>query len=232
MLFHGLFIASIPKYFHVNSSSYIAWLGTADHLLDLRPPPPPLFLLTLPSVGRVWKWWFALLALSIVYLAVWTRDGQALPRRVKLSFGIVNICSDKQLKGQFCLGHGIYSLNKVFTDHHHFNPFSSSLSSTLQRQFRLYIPFLGIARPQPQFPHSCVCWRFIYSQDRSTYFLQQKRQTHRGNILYNSLTDTWMWKLGLRPRYSFSGNICFNRHFFFAVNIEELNHLFQPHEWK
>ncbi len=22
-------------------------------------------------------------------------------------------------------------------------------------------------------------------------------------------TDTWMWKLGLRPRYSFSGNICF-----------------------
>ncbi len=27
--------------------------------------------------------------------------------------------------------------------------------------------------------------------------------------IYISLTDTWMWKLGLRPRYSFSGNICF-----------------------
>ncbi len=27
--------------------------------------------------------------------------------------------------------------------------------------------------------------------------------------IYNTLTDTWMWKLGLRPRYSFSGNICF-----------------------
>ncbi len=27
--------------------------------------------------------------------------------------------------------------------------------------------------------------------------------------IYNSLTDTWMWKLGLRPRYSFSGNIWF-----------------------
>ncbi len=53
---------------------------------------------------------------------------------------------------------------------------------TLQRQFRLYIPFLGIARPQTQFPHSCVCERCIYSQDMSTYFLQQKRQTHRGNI--------------------------------------------------
>jgi hypothetical protein len=53
---------------------------------------------------------------------------------------------------------------------------------TLQRQSRLYISFLGIVRPQPQFPHSCVCERFIYSQDRSTYFLQQKKQTHRGNI--------------------------------------------------
>ncbi len=54
--------------------------------------------------------------------------------------------------------------------------------SALQRKFRLYIPFLGIARPQPQFPNSCVCERFIYFQDRSTYFLQQERQTHRGNI--------------------------------------------------
>ncbi len=27
--------------------------------------------------------------------------------------------------------------------------------------------------------------------------------------IYNSLTDTWMWKLGLIPQYSFSGNICF-----------------------
>jgi hypothetical protein len=27
--------------------------------------------------------------------------------------------------------------------------------------------------------------------------------------IYNSLTDTCMWKLGLRPRYSFAGNICF-----------------------
>ncbi len=27
--------------------------------------------------------------------------------------------------------------------------------------------------------------------------------------MYKSITDTWMWKLGLRPRYSFSGNICF-----------------------
>jgi hypothetical protein len=89
---------------------------------------------------------------------------------------------------------------------------------TMQRQFHLYIPFLGIARPQPQFPHSCVCERFIYSQDWSTYFLQQKRQTHRGK--YNSLTDTQMWKLGLRPRYSFSGDICFKFSAFFLCSAE------------
>ncbi len=40
---------------------------------------------------------------------------------------------------------------------------------TLQGKFHLRIPFLGIARPQPQFPHSCVC-EPIYSQDLSTYF--------------------------------------------------------------
>ncbi len=53
---------------------------------------------------------------------------------------------------------------------------------TLERKSHLCIPFLGIARPQSQFPHSYVCERFIYSQDRSTYFLQQNRQTDGGNI--------------------------------------------------
>ncbi len=46
----------------------------------------------------------------------------------------------------------------------------------------LMCSFLAIARPQPQFPHSCVCERLIESQDRSTYFLQENRQTDRGNI--------------------------------------------------
>ncbi len=38
--------------------------------------------------------------------------------------------------------------------------------------------------------------------------------------IYNSLTDTWMWKLGLRPRYSFSGNICFQFSAFFLCSGE------------
>jgi hypothetical protein len=40
--------------------------------------------------------------------------------------------------------------------------------STLQGKSHLCISFLGIARPQSQF--LCVCERFIYSQDWSTYF--------------------------------------------------------------
>ncbi len=44
------------------------------------------------------------------------------------------------------------------------------LNCTLQRNFELCIPRKGIARPQSQFPHSCVCERFLYSHYRSTYF--------------------------------------------------------------
>ncbi len=43
-------------------------------------------------------------------------------------------------------------------------------SYTLQGKSHFSIPFLGIAWPQSQFPHSRVCERFIYSQDRSVYF--------------------------------------------------------------
>ncbi len=70
------------------------------------------------------------------------------------------------------------------------------------------IPFIfwELRRLQTKFPHSCVCERFIYSQDLSTYFLQQNRQINRG--IYKSLTDTWMWKSGLWPHNSFSENIC------------------------
>jgi hypothetical protein len=49
-----------------------------------------------------------------------------------------------------------------------------SLSTALQQKSYLCIPFLGILRPQSQFPHSCVCERFMYSQDRSTYLAVAK----------------------------------------------------------
>ncbi len=46
----------------------------------------------------------------------------------------------------------------------------SPLPPTLQGNLRVCIPFLGIARPQSQFPHSCVCEQFIHSHDLSTCF--------------------------------------------------------------
>jgi hypothetical protein len=47
-------------------------------------------------------------------------------------------------------------------------------ASALYRKSNLYIPKKGIARPKSQFLHSCVCERFIYSQDRSTYLAAEK----------------------------------------------------------
>ncbi len=72
-------------------------------------------------------------------------------------------------------------------------------------KFETNIPRKGIARPQSQFPHLCVCERFIYSQDIARLFSCRKIC---GPILgiYKSLTDTWMWKLGLGLRNSFSVN--------------------------
>jgi hypothetical protein len=42
--------------------------------------------------------------------------------------------------------------------------------STLKLKSHLCVPRKGTAWPQSQFLHSCVCARFIYSRDRSTFF--------------------------------------------------------------
>jgi hypothetical protein len=55
------------------------------------------------------------------------------------------------------------------------------------RKFETNIPRKGIARPQSQFPHSCVCGRFLYSHDRSAYSSAGNLWTDPGN---KSLTDT------------------------------------------
>jgi len=40
--------------------------------------------------------------------------------------------------------------------------------------------------------------------------------------IYKSLTNAWMWKLGLRPRYSFSGSICFEIWVFCLCSVSRL----------
>ncbi len=47
--------------------------------------------------------------------------------------------------------------------------FSCCTAETQYREFETNISRKGITRPQSQFPHSCVCVRFIYSHDRSAY---------------------------------------------------------------
>ncbi len=45
----------------------------------------------------------------------------------------------------------------------------SYTAKTKYRKFETNIPRKGIVRPQFQFPHSCVCERILWSQDRSAY---------------------------------------------------------------
>jgi hypothetical protein len=66
---------------------------------------------------------------------------------------------------------------------------------TLQRKSYLCIPRKGIARPQSQCPRSCVCERFIYSQDRSTYFAAAEKAFWK--YMYRSQThECGNWDCG------------------------------------
>jgi hypothetical protein len=65
------------------------------------------------------------------------------------------------------------AVNTINNMHYLIHHFLGVVLYTLQRQFRLYIPFLGIARPQPQFPHSCV---FIYIFPGSVYIFPPAEQ--------------------------------------------------------
>ncbi len=53
------------------------------------------------------------------------------------------------------------------------------------RKFETNIPRKGIAKPQSQFSHSCVCERFMYSHHRSAYSSAENMWTDPGNIYVN-----------------------------------------------
>jgi hypothetical protein len=85
---------------------------------------------------------------------------------------------------------------------------SACTAKTKYRNFETNIPRKGISGPQSQFPHSCVCERFICIFPRSvSLFCWRKYACIPILGLYKSLTDTWMLKLVLRPRYSQKRNI-------------------------
>ncbi len=73
------------------------------------------------------------------------------------------------------------------------------------------LPSLVISRTElqcsvSQFPHSCICEGFIYSQRRSSYFAAVKYIGRPILEIYKSLTDTWTWELGTRPGSFIYGN--------------------------
>jgi hypothetical protein len=63
-------------------------------------------------------------------------------------------------------------------------------AKTQNRKFETYIPIKVIARPQSQFPHSCVCEKFIYSHDWSAYSAAGKYVDRSWKYINSSQTDT------------------------------------------
>jgi hypothetical protein len=69
-------------------------------------------------------------------------------------------------------------------------------SAALQRKSHLYIPFLGIARPQSKFPHSCVCLLclvHVMSLMAKPYLISCLT-VRRFKAVKCSCFLTWMWK--------------------------------------
>ncbi len=55
-------------------------------------------------------------------------------------------------------------------------------AKTKYRNFETNIPRKGISGSQSQFPHSCVCERFIYFHDLSAYSARGNMQTDPGTL--------------------------------------------------
>ncbi len=80
-----------------------------------------------------------------------------------------------------------------------FFPSSIRTAKTQYRKFEANIPRKGIVRPQSQFPHS---WGiYIFPRSDCPFCCRKICGPFLG--IHKSSTDTWMWKLGRRPRNSF-----------------------------
>ena len=64
-----------------------------------------------------------------------------------------------------------------------------------------------------------MCLWAIYIFPGSVYIFPPAEQADPSWEYIISVTDTRKWKLGLRPRYSFSGNICFKFPAFFLCSV-------------
>ncbi len=79
-----------------------------------------------------------------------------------------------------------------------YQAWKSSTAETQYCKFETNIPRKGIARPQSQFPRSCVCERFIYSHNVVCLFCCRKICGPIRGILYINRSQThesgnWNW---------------------------------------
>jgi hypothetical protein len=96
-----------------------------------------------------------------------------------------------------------------------------SAPATLQRKSHFCIPRKGIAGPQSQFQHLCVCERFIYSQDRSTYLPAAEKADWWWEYINRSQTHecgNWDWGCAIHFFGIFVSNFWYC---VFAVQYEE-----------
>ncbi len=90
-----------------------------------------------------------------------------------------------------------------------FGKWMCSSLSTMQRKSNLCIFFSGnCAATVPISTFMCL-WAIIYIPRIGSHICLQQSIDRSIVGIYKSFTDTWIWKLGLWPRSSFSGNICF-----------------------
>ncbi len=115
---------------------------------------------TWSCTSLTWQWTWPTTALSSTTHSIMTSK---LPQQ----FSINNaMCRKEQSK-------------KIFFSHN-FYPDLCTVKNQY-RKFETNISRKGIARPQSQFPHSCVFERFIYSHDGSTYSAAGNMWTDPGN---------------------------------------------------
>ncbi len=65
---------------------------------------------------------------------------------------------------------------------HYLNAWKPCIAKNQYQKLETNIPRKVIARPQSQFPHKCVCERFIYSTIDLPILLQEIMWTDPGNI--------------------------------------------------
>ncbi len=76
------------------------------------------------------------------------------------------------------------------------HPSGNHTAKTLYRKFETNIPRKGIALPQSQLTHSCVCERFIYYHDWSAYFAAASYMSQSWEHINRSQTrecGNWDW---------------------------------------